>query len=402
MNRIVARALAAGISLTVGAVASATPPVKLDSEQKAAASLITALHTSAEGPLYHYAVIERVIFYTNRALATASAVTTPAALMAAPTGITVPCEASGSMTARMAPRYPRVFKFEWHDCKFDMYGWPHSLDGPGEVILLSDTLTPTKVAGIRFGNGTTDLIQTRELVTFDQINHDTLRRNLIVAGSVPLTITQYVAAGTTTSFAYVINGFVDETNVIDFPQSGAPQQIVGTNFKFDTVAYTGSFGYNDDASRYDEDLSGLFGTFTLTRRDPAPYGVTSERYRFDGFRVHHITDWAAFDSSLSIDGKLNYTWNPNFGAGCVSGEYSFKTAAPLHNSLNFWQQYDSGDLLINGAARFTFYSAANVPAGLPVPTQGMLVHDDVKNVGAFNYDTSAASQGGVRTAAGCM
>jgi hypothetical protein len=140
------------------------------------------------------------------------------------------------------------------------------------------------------------------------------------------------------------------------------------------------------------DLRALLGTFTFSARNPPPYNATIESQRYDNFRVRNVVDWTAFTQDQTIDGKVNYTWNPNFGSGCLSGNYQFSTAAPLHNSLNNWKQYSSGDLSINGAVRATFFTAATVPATLPVPSQGELVQLDVKNLGSFNYDDVSAMQ----------
>ena len=395
------RALAGAFALaaTLASPANAASPVKLDTEQKAAASVITATYLSHHTPLFHYATIERVIFYSNRTLLSVSSVTTPAALMATPAGVTVPCGVSGTLTARMAPRYPRILKFAYHDCHFDLYGWPHSLNGPGEIALLSDSFMPERVAAIRFGSDNADLVQTRELVTFDQIDHQTIRRNLKLLGNLPLGYTQYVVNGTTTSFAYAIDGLEEETTISDFPLTGAPTQTNVFRYDLDKLAYAGSVSYSADGSRDDEDLSVLFGTFKLTRTQPY-YGTTSETERYEGLRVRSVTDWVAFNRTEAIDGKVDMTWNPGFGAGCVNGTYAFKTRIPLRTSFSS-NLFDAGDLTVNGQVRATLFSAANVPPSLPAPVNGTLLHLDVQNVGAFNYDFDYITNG-LRSASGCM
>lgn len=401
MNTSRMRALAGAVALagTLASQANAATPVTLDTEQKAAAAVITADYLSQDLPLYHQNTLERVIFYTNRTLLSVSSVTTPAALMATPAGVTVPCSVSGTLTARMAPRYPRILKFAYHDCHFDLYGWPHSLDGPGEIALLSDSFTPEKVAGIRFGGDGADLVQTRELVTFDQIDHETIRRNLKLLGSLPLGYSQYVVNGTTTQFAYGIDGFVDETRVTDFPLTGAPTQTNIFRWDLDKVAYAGSVGYSADGLRTDEDLIALLGTFKLTRTQPY-YGTTSETHRFEGLRVRTVTDFAASTRTWAIDGKANVTWNPLFGAGCVNGAYSFKTRVPLRLQYSNYR-HDAGDITINGQARAQVFSAENVPSTLPTPVNGTLLHLDVQNVGAFDYDFGDFING-LRPVSHCM
>jgi hypothetical protein len=387
------------LAATFASQANAATPVKLDTEQKAAASVVTATYLSHHTPLFHYSTIERVIFYTNRTLLSVSSVTTPAALMATPAGVTVPCGVSGTLTARMAPRFPRILKFAYQDCHFDLFGWPHSLNGPGEIALLSDSFTPERVAAIRFGSDNADLVQTRELVTFDQIDHQTIRRNLRLLGNLPLGYTQYVVNGTTISFTYAIDGFEEETTISEFPLTGAPAQTNVFRYDLDKLAYSGSVGYSADGSRDDEELRVLFGTFKLTRTQPY-YGTSSETERYDGLRIHSVTDWTAFNRTVTIDGKVDMTWNPGFGAGCVNGGYSFKTNTPLRTSMSN-NQYDAGDLTVNGQVRATLFSAVNVPPTLPAPVNGTLLHLDVQNVGAFNYDFGDFYNG-LRPASGCM
>lgn len=398
-TRFPARALAIALGCLSGGTAVAAP-FPIDSEHKAAAGLVTSLHLANDTWVYHQVILERVIFYTNRALSTAASVTTPEQLMATPRGIEVPCGVSGSMTARMAPRFPRVFKFEWHDCHFDLFGWPHSLDGPGEVLLPSDTFSPSTVASIRFGNHNTDLVQTREVVTFDQINHDTLRRNLTLVGNIPLNFTQFVQPGTTLSFAYLIDGYLQETNDLEFPGSDRPPTSWIGRWDMDKVNWAGSFGYNDDATVYDDELRGVAGTLTFTRMEPPPYVTSVEQWNFAGLRIRSVTDWAGWTRDQWIDGKIDFRWGPAFGTGCVSGLHQFKTAAPLHNELNS-QVYSSGDLTINGAARATFFSEATVPPELPAPTRGMLIRLEIPKVGTFNYDAPSVLEG-VRSVSRCM
>ena len=73
---------------------------------------------------------------------------------------------------------------------------------------------------------------------------------------------------------------------------------------------------------------------------------------------------------------------------CLSGGYLFDTRVPLFRRLDSaLQAYESGELAINGDVNMRLYSPDNVPAGLPVPVNGMLVHVNVKKVGSFDYDT---------------
>ena len=394
------RTLAFAASLFCGAVAMAAPPVKIDTEQKAAAAFVSAVLLGHESPSYNYAALERAVFLSNRALQKAASVATPASLMASASGIVVPCETSGTMTARMAPKLPRVFKFEWHDCHFPLDGAPNTLDGAGEVVLLSDTFTPTKVASIRFGNASSDLVATRLLSFPWAISSNTMARNLRIAGNIPMTISQFVT-DTSSPFNFIIAGFTNETATYEDLSSGRPPSTTVFRTEFDSVAYSGTYAYDLAAMRYTEDVLARFGTVTFKRTDPPPYGVNTQKYRYEGFRVRTVSNFTTSERSRSLDGRLEYSPNPFFGAGCLSGIYSFRTNAPLHTAPSPFQPFDAGDLTINGTARVTLFSAANIPPTLPAPVKQTLVHIDVARVGAFNYDVDDLFND-LRPVSGCM
>jgi hypothetical protein len=77
MNRVHSRTLAFAASLSLGTAAVAAPPLNLDTEQKATAAFVTGLNVSHSSTINHYGTIERVIFYSNRALQKAASVTAP-------------------------------------------------------------------------------------------------------------------------------------------------------------------------------------------------------------------------------------------------------------------------------------------------------------------------------------
>src|SRR4051812_29031870 len=111
MSHVTARVFAR-LSLCALAGAAVAAPATINTEQKAAAALMTSSLLLNNQGYYNSLLLERTVFYAKLALQTASSVTTPSALMANPAGVSVPCQNSGSMTARMASSYPRVFKFE--------------------------------------------------------------------------------------------------------------------------------------------------------------------------------------------------------------------------------------------------------------------------------------------------
>jgi hypothetical protein len=386
-SRVIARVSVFAIA-GVAATAVAAPAT-INTEQKAAAALMTSRSVAQNQSYYNALLLERTVFYTKLALQTASTVTTPAALMANPAGVVVPCQTSGSMTARMAPTFPRVFKFEWNACVYNVGSFPNSLDGPGEVVLLADNFTPKNVASIRFGALSRDLVQTTEISFPNFAAHLRTARNLRLTGVVPMTVSQFAVPNGSSPFLFVATGFIDDNTINEFPGTGQPPSEAGSRLEHEFVTYAGNLSYNEDATKYDEDVSVLAGKLTYTRRNPPPYGISSEVSRFDGLRVHTVTDFNSLTKTRTIDGKLDFTWDPNFGAGCVNGGYQFRTSTPLHGAAFSQPDQDSGDLTINGILRSTFYSPATVPPGLPVPTKGLLIHSELQGVGAFNYDANS-------------
>lgn len=112
-----------------------------------------------------------------------------------------------------------------------------------------------------------------------------------------------------------------------------------------------------------------------------------------GLRTRRESDFADFTaawSKESIDGRIDYRHpdQPPYTNGCLNGAYTFKTRVPITRKIFGPEVYEAGDLAINGSMTAHFFTAANVPAGLPVPVNANLVHLDVKNVGTFDYDVN--------------
>lgn len=388
MNTRIPRAFVLTASLLTGATASAAgSTIPIDSEQKATSAFVAALMIGQEPPLLHQYAMANVIALGQRALQAASQATTPVALMATPAGVNIPCPTSGSVSVRMAPRIPRVFKFEWKQCHYPLDGADQSLNGSGEIVLLSDSFTPDRVASIRLGSANSNVLHVQEWIYPGFSSRNVVIDNFLVVGSIPLRNLQLPLPNSFTPFTYLVNGFDDFSQTNQF--GSEPAYTNSTRIDFDAVAYTGSAAYDDDASRYDADLTALFGKLTYTRRDPPPYGTNVDVFRFQGLHVHDTSDWMAAERSQTIDGRVDFTWNPNFGQGCINGSYAFKTGVPLHRSTTgFYQPYDSGQLQINGTEKLSIYSAANVPATLPTPANLTLLHIEAAGVGTFNYDVN--------------
>jgi hypothetical protein len=370
----------------VAANAASPSYVVIDTEQKAAAAVVTAQTTSSNSGIYQSATFVPIQSYANLAIAMSSSVTTLADLLANPAGIDVPCATSGSMTATASPAAPRTLSFEWHDCRVTVFEGPIMLDGVGSVTLSADAFDAPSLVEIRLGDLTQDLLQTQVTTFPDYIDRKTNLRNLRVFGNIPRVPMQFAFPNTLTSYSFTITGFVDYTTRQEFPGTGNPDYENGSRTVLEAVNYTGSLGYSPDGTIMDSDVT-TNGILTHTRRDPPPYGTTFARFQYDGYRVHEIADFgAAFSQTLTIDGRVNYTYPAGFGSGCTSGAYSFKTRSPLRGPLFQGWKFTAGELSINGAVKAAFFGPDNVPPGTVPPTQGSLLRNTVLNVGVFNYD----------------
>lgn len=202
----------------------------------------------------------------------------------------------------------------------------------------------------------------------------------------------YAGAGNSVPFAHVITGFIDESNELSFPDRDP--QTYGSRILMENVTYAGNNRYDTTLSVVEYDLRVLFGDLSFEGRLPPPYVGGVEKFRYNNLRVRQVTDYGAdWDRTVTLDGAVDYQWFTTRKPGCLSGGYSFKTLAPLHNSLSFPERFDNGVLDINGKVRTSFYSPLNVPPGLPVPLYGSLVHNKVNGVGTFTYDVDTARVG---------
>jgi hypothetical protein len=403
MNRFASRALAlaAGIGC-VAANAAAPSYVVIDTEQKAAAAVVTAHLTSSDTAYYQSLTIHPIQSYANLAVATAASVTSLSDLLANPAGIDVPCPTSGSMTATASPSAPRTLAFEWHDCHVSvLVEGQISLDGVGSVTLSADTFDAPSLVEIRFGDLAHDLVQTKVTSFPGFLNTKTNVRNLRVSGNIPVFPLQFVRPGAVTAYSFTITGFVDYTDQYEFPGTGDPGYEMGDRTVLESVNYTGSLGFNPEGTISDSDVTAN-GTLTHTRRLSPPYGTTFARFQYDGFRVHSIEDFGGSHlQTLTIDGRLNYTWPTGFGAGCLSGNYSFKTRSPLRGPLFAGWKYNSGELSINGAVKAAYFGPNNVPPGTTPPTQGSLLRNTLSDGSVFRYDIVDLLNT-LRPVSGCM
>jgi hypothetical protein len=373
------RSLTAAGLLFSTAFATASPIV-LDTEQKAASALETTL-LKAEVPRSVTGHVDDVLFFADFMLRKVNAATTPAALLSTPAGLTIPCSISGSFQARMPDVQPRVVRLRFTDCKTRILGSIEgTLNGPAAITLPADTFLPETLSGIRFGNASSEFTLHYITVTPAQSDDTTTAYNIALRGDISMA--QFVGSGPDTS-TFRINGYNDQRrDVITTPP--APSGFYGNKFSAEHLSVVRTLTFNNDV--YAEDILLPAGSISVTQTEPG-YGVFTDAYTFNDYRVNRVTDYGAWNETLSVDGRITATLNPFSGAGCMNGLYAVKTRVPLFYSLDTTATFQSGELVVNGAVA-RFYSATNTPPGLPAPVNGMLLNLRVRDVGTFNYDAT--------------
>jgi hypothetical protein len=370
-----------GAGLLLSTAIATASPIVLDTEQKAASALETTLF-KADVPRTVNGHVDDVLFFADFMLRKVNAATTPAALLSAPTGITIACSISGSFKARMPDVQPRVLHLRFTDCKTPILGPVEgTFNGHAAITLPADTFRPETLSAVRFGTASSELTMHHISVSPGQTNDTTEAYNIAVRGDISMA--SFVGSGPATS-TFRINGYYDQrSDVTATPpaQSG----FYGYKVSSEQLSVVRTSTFIGDVSGEDTQL--LSGSISFTQTQPF-YGVFADAYTFNDYRVNRITDFGpAWNETLSVDGRITATINPFFGGGCLDGLYVVKTRVPLSYSLDTTQTIQSGELVVNGAVA-RFYSATNTPPGLPVPVNGMLLNLRVRDVGTFNYDAA--------------
>jgi hypothetical protein len=286
-----------------------------------------------------------------------------------------------------------VLRLSWNDCKYtDIDGYAGEQAGTAEILLLSDSFSPEKVGGLRFGNASADFVEKRLVVYDDQITDEARSINLRMLGVIPMkrAFPQYgLFIG---NFAYELTGFYQEHSVTTLPNIPVPPIVSNYRLMPESVFASGSVTYNEAKTHSVEATRFLYGKVrTLAQQDG--YADSATQYEMSGFKARREFDYAGFVWQESVDGRIDFRYPTLdvFSSGCLSGSYIFRTRAPITHSGLSPYEFDSGDLVINGMVA-QFYTAANLPAGLPVPVNHNLIHLEVPNVGSFNYDSNGRTK----------
>lgn len=389
-------AIGALILLTTAANAGLRPSA-INSEREAAAGLLTAFQMRIDVNWEVAVLTYRVRDYTDRALRNIAANTTPSALIAASGGKTIPCDISGTVHARLSRTLPRTLKLEWTNCVFDT-ALLHNLNGPAEVVLFTDTLTPAAVKSIRFGTATRNVTDALTLLFSDPSVVPTINTfNIRLSGLVPLareTVNDLFEG----AFAYEISGNTYER--FYYQRAGEGDTMFSTET---TVSATNGFvsGYLDYGRRDDLRVSGTFEW--KTRQDASsqePEYRDSSRIVADGLRL--LTAWDETENAekFSIDGKVEFTWPQGWNLDCACGTvYSFDTKIPARRVPGFYDAdfYDAGKIVINDTATARFSQTGDPESGSSL----MHIDLDVRRVGNFDYDVDSGGPWALISAAQC-
>lgn len=382
--------IAGSIATTcMAAAAGATGVQPINSEAGAARAVLSSTFLQYEAQQYQqqFAYSSRDII--DRALRQLSAVTTYASLAASPDGVTVSCQESGTLTARVSNRLLRNIHLEWHECTRDSFDMHFALDGPGDVTLLSATLAPTFVASIRFGDRTRDLVETlRPGPTLPKPGgSDTTYRNLRLTGVLPMARPDESSQFTGT-YTIELKGFYRFVQHI-------PDFVAGGDTLYDhdhTVSTEGALisgSFTNVGFSYNQDFRMLQGKISETYIAPAtpsrPASFTYSKFvRGTGLRIQ-----SGFNNDLSryeqsIDGKVDVDFNQWWGFNCAAPEsYVYRTNAKMAYPSSAWTgTFDTGEITINGNTTARFSSTGTQPQ---VDLVGHIA-TQVGGVGNFNYD----------------
>ena len=405
MSHVVRRLGIAALSLSsLGALAAGNAPITDD--RTALRSVLTGVLASNEITNQIRTLSEQSQNVIDQGLQLLAAATTPDNLAAAGI-IDVPCAVSGTLRARMASSWPRVARLEWSSCARDFFGTIEILNGPGEVVLVGNSFSPTLIASLRLGDRSRDVTLDSPVSGSPTFGGTRQRYNVRYIGVLPMT-RAYEFGPFTGRYAYEVTGFLETTQLFaSFPDTGPPFYAQVRTFSASGAIVTGEFRRDPVTANELRDNRVLLGTLSekidvpVTPRHAGHTYLASES--FQDVHVVESLDYppqAAGRFSTSIDGKAETNIASYYGfKGCTAPEtWTWRTKQPFSvdfniSNLNF---PDRGELVANERATGTF-SITGTEANAD-----QLGHLDiaVRGLGAFNF-TSTYSPADLAAQAGC-
>jgi hypothetical protein len=384
--------------------AGAADRVVIDSEQKAAAAVLSAHHFLIDRN--DFAPRQLTIDITsppreivNAALAVLAAATTPAAL-ARSGGIDIACDIGGNLHAQLSRAPVRTLRLAWSNCIRVYTDLTHTYNGPAEIVLLAETFKPTAVASLRAGDATQDLTDTTYFDDPYTSIVDTRSMNLRMTGLVPMSQPSpgFYFTG---PFGFEVTGFWESRETETIPFLPEPPAIFVNRFTAEHVFTAGYLNLpaHSTTQWLDDETDFFGGRFTTYWDNINGWHNRTETIDIEGLRTH-TQEMYGGGRQTSIDGRATVAWDPSRGAGCLSGTYTLKTRVPLREYAYNGNQYQAGELLINGSTTVT-YQAPTVPD----PTQPWFAHEpysiSVNGLGTFDYVADWGIQNGLRPVAQC-
>jgi hypothetical protein len=359
MNSMSLRTLLASCGLLAG-TAVATPAEL--TPQKGAAALIVMLDVRDELPRELDMLTFASSDLVDRALRLLAPATTLAQVMASPSGVSVACPVSGSVTARMSPRAPRLLKLQWTGCATDTEGLMHTLDGLGEVALLDATFAPPAVASISLGDRNGALVDQAAYLGSEQ-PPDVNSFNLRMTGYIRLARAAVIDPFKGTSL-YELSGSRAIRSSFLAGDGESPDQLFESVYSV-SVDHMVVHRTLQDAETELGVLGGKL-SFVWDFPETPQEAAHVDRYTIEptGFRLRDRTSLTTFDRTLEVDGSVRITM-PDFlpfFACYYNVDFSYRTTVPLHYAVSGAgsEVFDAGEISMNGTpAHFSYAPGAD-------------------------------------------
>jgi hypothetical protein len=406
MIRNVLRKLPVSITAVGFTVSAHAAPPTIDSEQSAAAAVLSAHHflvdrndiTSARQLLLNITHPSREI--VKKGLSMLAAATTPAALARAGS-IGVPCLHGGTLSAQLPRGTVRNLRMSFNGCVLDQSDLQVTYNGIAEVTFVGSTFNVSTVPSLRLGTATQDFTMStfQSFPPYSDVT-DTRSFNLRMVGVIPMT-QRLVGFYFTGSFAYEVTGFWDSFTTIVPPDPiyGGPSEH-RHRIAAERVITSGYLKLPENSTtEWLDDQTWLHaGRFTVHFDNVNGWRNINESIDVRNLRIR-TKELYASGRQVAVDGRATLTWDPSRGAGCLSGDYTLKTVTPLREAAgsNLYQQ---GEILVNGVAASTYSPPTQPDPAQPWFLQGP-VSIRVANVGQFDYVFDWGVQMGLKPIAKC-